>query len=192
MKLIVDDSYRFSKKYMRDMLLCAIRRVSANPVLLKSVETTGQISYVEQTEKQDVVVLFHEIDSQAAHINSYNNELAVFLPDKAHWRRDDIFSPLGVTHVPGWISFVLEKGICSQQSEWFVDLAESYMRLDVLSELLKVPVDELLAMRFVSPDGHEHSAICNRDWEDTLTPSSQVDIRAVLAVMVMARSGLKS
>ena len=192
MKLIVEDNYRFSKEYMRDMLFDAIRRVSANPVLLESVEKTGQISYIEQTAKQDVVVLFHETGSQAAHINSFDNELAVFLPDKAHWRRDDIFSPLGVTDVPHSISFVLDSGICNQESEWFVDLAENYMRVDMLAELLKVPVDELLAMKLVSSDGQEQSAICNCHWERTLTPSSPVDIRAVLAVMVMARFGTKS
>jgi hypothetical protein len=193
MKLIIESNYKYSKEYMRNMIFSAVKRVSANPVLLKLVETTGEISYIDQAEEQDVAVLFHgHADSKEAYINHCGSELAVFLPDKDHWHRNDIFSPLGVTDVPDWITFILDTGICNARSEWLVDMAENYMRLDMLAELLNVPVDKLLAMKFVSSDGKEHSAICNRQWERTLTPSSPVDIRAVLAVMVMARFGMKS
>jgi hypothetical protein len=38
MKMMIENSHKFSKKYMRDMLLAAVRRVSANPVLLELLE----------------------------------------------------------------------------------------------------------------------------------------------------------
>jgi hypothetical protein len=141
---------------------------------------------------QQIAVIFHETGSEESYIQSFDNELVVFLPDKAHWYRDDICSPLSVTGVLGWVTFMLDEEICSAGSEWFVNLAENHMRLDVLAEVLKISVDELLAMKFVSSDDKEHSAICNRNWADSLTSSSLVDIRPVLAVLAMTCPGIES
>ena len=188
MKLMIDGYRKHSKGYMKEILLDAVKRVAVNPVLLKLIQITGHFSYLNKMELQEGTVLIHETGGEAAYIRSAGgSELEVSLPAMPYWHNPDICSPLGVTEVPEWIDFILKNGLCGPQSEWFVDLGENYMRLDMLAQLLQIPIEVLLAMKFVAPDGTNYSAICNRNCELSVTPTSPVDIRAVLAAAAIAR-----
>lgn len=192
MKIKVDDRGKHSVKYLRRMLLSTVREVSANPVLKSLVEVTGYHTWIEESEGQEIVVMFSDVGDDCARISSFGNELEVELPNRPQWHGHDVFSPLSVVEIPDWIRFIFDKNICDAQSEWFLNLGANLMRLDLIAELLEIPVEELMTLKFVAPDGSARSAISGPHWEPEPTPSSLADIRAVIAALVLARFDMEA
>lgn len=188
MKIEIDDCGKYSVKYLRSMLLSTVREVSANPVLKSIIEAKGYYTWIEKDEGQELVVVLAGDGDESARISSYfGSELEVQLPETPQWHRHDVCSPLSVVEIPDWIRFILGKDICSSESEWFVNLGANFMRLDVIAELLKMPVEDLMALKFVASDGSERSAISAPRWDSDPTSSGLADIRAVMAALAMAR-----
>lgn len=188
MRIEIRDCGKYSVKYLRSVLLSTVREVSANPVLKSIIETTGYHTWTEKNEGHELVVFLAGNVDESAQISSYfGSELEMEFPETPQWHRQDVCSPLSVVEIPEWIRFILSKGICSSESEWFVNLGANFMRLDVIAELIKIPVKDLMALKFVASDGSERSAISAPLWDDDLTSSSLADIRAVMAALAMAR-----
>lgn len=186
MKIEVNCGTKFTAQYMKSILARTIQEVSSNPVLKEFVKTGDSYTYYDPLEQQTVEInAYHDMADAAVADCGSHSAIEVSLPNPAKWDRDDACSPLGVVEVPDWVSFLIAKEFYGSNPAWLVALGANYVRADVLANLFGIPVEDLLALKFVAPDGKELTAISCPSWDFPLTSASLVDFRAVLVAMIL-------